>query len=49
MTLWDSGAKVGDTLRILTGVSAGDYLIEGWDTVLGGRGPILNKAAPRYV
>lgn len=40
------GAKVGDTLRILTGVSAGDYLIEGWDTVLGGRGPILNKAAP---
>lgn len=39
------GAKVGDTLRIKTGVAAGDYTITAFDTLLGGQGPILDRPA----
>jgi len=37
------GAKVGDTLRILSGPDAGDYTITAFDPTLGGQGAILNK------
>ncbi len=40
------GAQVGDTLRVSTGIAAGDYLITGFDSVLGGKGPIVDRAAP---
>jgi hypothetical protein len=38
------GAKIGDTIRILSGTSAGDYTITGFDSVLGGKGPIVDRA-----
>lgn len=38
------GAVIGDTFRILDGEDAGDYKITGFDPVLGGRGPIVDKA-----
>ena len=40
------GAQVGDTLRVASGVVAGDYTITGFDSVLGGKGPIVDRAAP---
>lgn len=43
--LLNYGAKVGDTLRIKTGLDAGDFTITAFDTVLGGRGVILDRAA----
>jgi hypothetical protein len=39
------GAQVGDTFRIKSGVSAGDYTITGFDTVLGGRGILVDRNA----
>lgn len=40
------GADVGDTIRVLDGLNAGDYTITEFDMVLGGQGPIVNRAAP---
>lgn len=40
------GAAVGDTIRVLDGDNAGDYTITGFDGVLGGQGPIVDRAAP---
>lgn len=39
------GAAVGDTIRVLEGPNAGDYLIKSFDSVLGGQGPIVNQNA----
>jgi hypothetical protein len=39
------GAEIGDTIRILDGFNAGDYVIAGFDPVLGGQGPIVDRAA----
>jgi len=39
------GAVVGDTIRVLDGPDAGDFTITGFDTVLGGQGPIVDRAA----
>jgi hypothetical protein len=38
------GAKVGDTVEITEGRNAGRYTIIGFDTALGGYGPIVNQA-----
>jgi hypothetical protein len=38
------GASVGDILRIKAGLDAGDYTITAFDSVLGGRGLILDRA-----
>ena len=37
------GARVGDTLRILEGSDAGDYVIQSFDATLGGQGLFLDK------
>ena len=37
------GAKAGDTLRILDGSDAGDYVIDSFDQVLGGKGVYLDR------
>lgn len=42
----DYGAVAGDTIRILDGDNAGDYIIKSFDTVLGGKGPIVDVVAP---
>lgn len=39
------GATVGDTFRVLTGVDTGDFTILGFDSVLGGRGVIVDAPA----
>lgn len=39
------GAVVGDTIRILDGPDAGDFTIVGFDVILGGQGPIVDRAA----
>jgi hypothetical protein len=39
------GVRTGDTLRILQGGDQGDYLITGFDPVLGGRGLLVDRAA----
>lgn len=39
------GAVVGDTLRVLDGPDAGDFIIEDFDNTLGGQGPIVDRAA----
>lgn len=39
------GAVVGDTFRILTGADAGDFTITGFDSVLGGRGILVDHPA----
>ena len=39
------GAAVDDTLRVLEGPNAGDYLIKSFDPVLGGQGPIVDQNA----
>lgn len=40
------GAQVGDIIRVTSGIAVGDYTITGFDSILGGRGPIVDKAAP---
>jgi hypothetical protein len=37
------GAKVGDTVRILSGLDAGDYTVTAFDSTLGGRGLIVDR------
>lgn len=39
------GAAVGDTFRVLSGPDAGDFTIVGFDTVLGGRGVLVDRPA----
>ena len=39
------GAAVGDILEVLSGPNTGKYTITGFDTFLGGYGPIVDKAA----
>jgi len=39
------GAAVGDTIRVLEGPNAGDYVIQRFDGTLGGQGPIVDRAA----
>jgi len=39
------GAAIGDTIRVLSGTSAGDYIIRSFDSVLGGQGPVVDRAA----
>ncbi len=39
------GGAVGDVIRILDGLDAGDFVITDFDLVLGGRGPIVDRAA----
>ena len=39
------GAVVGDVIEILDGPDAGKYIITSFDTVLGGQGPIVDRAA----
>jgi hypothetical protein len=39
------GAVVGDTIRVLDGPDAGDFTITGFDTVLGGQGPLVDRNA----
>jgi hypothetical protein len=39
------GAAVGDTIRVLDGLNAGDYVIQSFDAVLGGTGPVVDRAA----
>lgn len=46
INLQSFGVEVGDTLRILDGLNAGDYLITSFDLLLGGQGPIVDRAAP---
>jgi hypothetical protein len=38
------GARTGDTLRILSGPDAGDYIIQSFDPTLGGQGVNLDRA-----
>jgi hypothetical protein len=40
------GTAIGDTIRITSGVCAGDYVIKGFDSILGGKGPIVDVATP---
>lgn len=40
------GVVVGDTIRILDGLNAGDYTITGFDLSLGGQGPLVDRIAP---
>lgn len=40
------GVQIGDTIRILDGLNAGDYTITGFDLSLGGQGPIVDRPAP---
>lgn len=40
------GVEIGDTIRILDGLNAGDYTIIGFDLILGGQGPIVNRSSP---
>lgn len=46
INLQSFGAEVGDTIRILDGLNAGDYTIKEFDLILGGQGPIVDRAAP---
>lgn len=46
INLQSFGVQTGDTIRILDGLNAGDYIINDFDLVLGGQGPIVNRAAP---
>lgn len=39
------GAAIGDTFRVTSGILAGDYTIIGFDGVLGGQGPLMDRAA----
>jgi hypothetical protein len=39
------GVEIGDTIRVLDGLNAGDYVITGFDTILGGQGPIVDRPA----
>jgi hypothetical protein len=39
------GAVVGDTIRVLDGPDAGDFTITGFDNILGGQGPLVDRAA----
>lgn len=39
------GAEVGDTIRVVSGLNVGDYVIKSFDVVLGGKGPIVDLAA----
>lgn len=39
------GAAIGDVFRVLSGSDAGDFTITGFDTVLGGRGVIVDRVA----
>lgn len=39
------GAVLGDTIRVLDGLDAGDFTIIGFDNVLGGQGPIVDRPA----
>jgi hypothetical protein len=39
------GGKIGDTIRILDGDDAGDFIITGFDISLGGKGPIMDRVA----
>jgi hypothetical protein len=41
----DYGVRIGDTVRLLTGLNAGDYTIMGFDAVLGGKGLIVDRKA----
>lgn len=45
VNLQSFGAVVGDTIRLLDGPDAGDFTITGFDTILGGQGPIVDRAA----
>jgi hypothetical protein len=38
------GVKVGDTVRITSGLDAGDYVIQSFDATLGGKGLVVNKS-----
>lgn len=40
------GASVGSVLEILDGPNVGEYRIAGFDSALGGRGPVLETALP---
>lgn len=40
----DFGVRVGDTLRLLTGKDAGDYIVTAFDAALGGRGILLDRS-----
>lgn len=42
----DYGAVAGDVVRVLDGVSAGDYIIVGFDPALGGHGALMDRVAP---
>ena len=37
------GAVTGDVIRVLDGLNAGDYVIQSFDPVLGGTGPIVDR------
>jgi hypothetical protein len=39
------GAREGDILRVTGGNNPQDYVIKGFDSVLGGKGPIVDRAA----
>lgn len=39
------GAVLGDIIRVLDGPDAGDFTITGFDTVLGGQGPLVDRNA----
>lgn len=39
------GGKVGDTIRVLDGPDAGDFIITAFDLILGGQGAIVDRAA----
>lgn len=39
------GGAVGDTIRVLDGLNIGDYIIQSFDAVLGGKGPVVDRAA----
>ncbi len=43
------GAAVGDILRVTSGILAGDYTITGFDPVLGGQGPLMDRVASATV
>lgn len=40
------GVVVGDTIQVLTGLSAGTYTITAFDATLGGQGAIVDRPAP---
>lgn len=41
--LLNFGAAIGDTFRVLSGSDLGDFIITGFDAVLGGRGVLLDR------